>query len=127
MIIWLLILFIPLCVVGTLGTIAIFQKYSVRSLIVYTSICIVMAICWWAAQEYVYERAIADTCIVAQHADIEFDHNIYYDDAVGSYFYIEMGNWDIDYHKVRLDDKMVNKYIQLTQQLEDITLERMMK
>lgn len=125
MIIWLLFLMIPLIIIGTIGTIMIFQKHSVRRLILFTAIPIFMALCWWTAQEYVYERAIADTCVVAQHEDIEFDKNIYYDDAVGTYFYLEMGNWDVNYHRVPLDDKMVNEYIQLTERLENLTLERM--
>ena len=127
MLFWIFGMGISFLVVFFLGLKIIYHKRSIALLCVFLLVVLLSTGLFTCLHNYVFNEIVGSAQVVGQCDDLVVDGKIYFDETSNEYFYIDMGLLDARYQRVILDAEQAAQYVWLTEQINNLDIQDMVR
>lgn len=127
MLFWIFGMGISFLVVFFLGLKIIYHKRSIALLCVFLLVVLLSTGLFTCLHNYVFNEVVGSAQVVGQCDDLVVDGKIYFDETSNEYFYIDMGLLDARYQRVILDTEQAAQYVRLTEQINNLDIQDMVR
>lgn len=127
MLFWIFGMGISFLVVFFLGLKIIYHKRSIALLCVFLLVVLLSTGLFTCLHNYVFNEIVGSAEVVGQCDDLVVDGKIYFDETSNEYFYIDMGLLDARYQRVILDTEQAAQYVRLTEQINNLDIQDMVR
>ena len=127
MLFWIFGMGISFLVVFFLGLKIIYHKRSVALLCVFLLVVLLSTGLFTCLHNYVFNEIVGSAQVVGQCDGLVVDGKIYFDETSNEYFYIDMGLLDARYQRVILDAEQAAQYVWLTEQINNLDIQDMVR
>ena len=127
MLFWIFGMGISFLVVFFLGLKIIYHKRSIALLCVFLLVVLLSTGLFTYLHNYVFNEIVGSAQVVGQCDDLVVDGKIYFDETSNEYFYIDMGLLDARYQRVILDTEQAAQYVRLTEQINNLDIQDMVR
>ena len=118
---------ISFLVVFFLGLKIIYHKRSIALLCVFLLVVLLSTGLFTCLHNSVFNEIVGPAQVVGQCDDLVVDGKIYFDETSNEYFYIDMGLLDARYQRVILDTELAAQYVRLTEQINNLDIQDMVR
>ena len=127
MLFWIFGMGISFLVVFFLGLKIIYHKRSIALLCVFLFVVLLSTGLFTCLHNSVFNEIVGCALVVGQCDDLVVDGKIYFDETSNEYFYIDMGLLDARYQRVILDTEQAAQYVRLTEQINNLDIQDMVR
>lgn len=127
MLFWIFGMGISFLVVFFLGLKIIYHKRSIALLCVFLLVVLLSTGLFTCLHNSVFNEIVGSAQVVGQCDDLVVDGKIYFDETSNEYFYIDMGLLDARYQRVILDTEQAAQYVRLTEQINNLDIQDMVR
>ena len=127
MLFWIFGMGISFLVVFFLGLKIIYHKRSIALLCVFLFVVLLSTGLFTCLHNSVFNEIVGSAQVVGQCDDLVVDGKIYFDETSNEYFYIDMGLLDARYQRVILDTEQAAQYVRLTEQINNLDIQDMVR
>ena len=127
MLFWIFGMGISFLMVFFLGLKIIYHKRSIALLCVFLFVVLLSTGLFTCLHNSVFNKIVGSAQVVGQCDDLVVDGKIYFDETSNEYFYIDMGLLDARYQRVILDTEQAAQYVRLTEQINNLDIQDMVR